>query len=371
MSQDSGLRGYPLLLNVLANPSAVSDLEVTQWNDLIRLARVADLLANLYATFGQLDLLKTIPAKPLLHLQSAHTMTNKHEHTIGWEVIQINDALKKLECPVVLLKGAGYLLQGLNASKGRVFHDVDVMVPKARIDDAEFELKDNGWLGVKQDAYDQRYYREWMHELPPMSHYSRRVTLDLHHTIIPPTAALKPDAAKLFDSVIPVEKHPGLFTLNPVDMVLHSATHLFYDDEIGRGMRDLVDLHHLMTEFSTQPGFWSDLLKRSVELDLDYPLACALKYCQQLLKTDIPEDIYREAKQQLRFPGWVMDKLFIEGLKPEHEICDNWKSGTAHFALYVRSHYLRMPLYLLIPHLIRKAFHEDVSEPVENAKPLG
>ena len=371
MSGTSELGGYPLLLEVLANPETVADLDIAQWNDLIRLARVSDLLANLYASFEQLDLLKTIPQKPLLHLESAHTMTNKHEHTINWEAVQISEALQSLDCPVVLLKGAAYLLQGLNASKGRVFHDVDIMVPRARINEVELVLKDSGWVGVKQDAYDQRYYREWMHELPPMSHYSRRVTIDVHHTIIPPTAALKPDAAKLFESLVPVADFPGLFTLSPVDMVLHSATHLFYDDEIGRGMRDLVDLHHLLTEFSKQPDFWSDLLERAVEMELDYPLACALRYCRLLLKTEIPGDIYTRAEQQLRFPGWMMDKLFQQGLMPEHELCDNWRSSCARFALYVRSHYLRMPLYLLIPHLIRKALHEDVIEPVENLKPLG
>ncbi|MBL4584073.1 MAG: nucleotidyltransferase family protein [Pseudomonadales bacterium] len=371
MKKSAELRSYPLLLSILANPKAISDLTITQWNELIRLARVSDLLANLYASFERLNLLEAIPEKPLLHLRSAQTMTDKHEQTIVWEAVQISAALQPLNAPVVLLKGAAYLLQGLTASKGRVFHDVDVMVPKASIDAAEPAFKDAGWMGAKQDAYDQRYYREWMHELPPMSHYARCVTLDLHHTIIPPTAALKPDASKLFDAIVPVKSHPGLYTLSPVDMVLHSATHLFYDDEIGRGMRDLVDLHHLLTEFSARPDFWPKLLDRSLELDLDYPLACALKYCKELLQTDIPNDVFTKAKQKLRFPNWMMDKLFVYGLKPEHELCDNWPTSTARFVLYVRSHYLRMPLYLLVPHLLRKAFREETIEPIENPRPLG
>ena len=371
MSSKSKLKNYPLLLCTLADPASIVGLDHSQWNDLIRLARVTDLLSHLYCRFDGLDLLSSIPAKPLLHLESAHTMTDKHEHTIGWEAVKIAEAVQSLNCPVVLLKGAAYLLQGLAASKGRVFHDVDVMVPKSRIDSAETQFKDSGWIGEKQDAYDQRYYRDWMHELPPMAHYARQVTLDLHHTIIPPTAALKPDATKLFNNLVPIKSHPRLFTLSPVDMVLHSATHLFYDDEIGRGMRDLVDLHHLLTEFSAEPNFWVELLDRSIEMDLDYPLACALKYCRLLLETDIPDEVYSRAQTQLRFPNWMMDKLFIQGLMPQHELCDTWRSGIARFVLYVRSHYLRMPMYLLIPHLIRKAFREDAVAEVENPKPLG
>ena len=371
MGQPVKQRGSALLLEVLRDPKVAVTLDDVQWNDLVRLGRVSDLLANLHSRLDQLGLLSSIPEKPLIHMESAVTMTTKHEHTIDWELVQISDALSQLDCQIIVLKGAAYQLQQLNASKGRVFHDVDIMVPKSAISDAEAALKDSGWISAKQDAYDQRYYRDWMHELPPMNHFARRVTIDVHHTIIPPTVALKPDAAKLFDSAVPVVGHPRLFTLSPVDMVLHSATHLFYDDEIGRGMRDLVDLHHLLTEFSAEPGFWVELLDRSTEMDLDYPLACALKYSRLLLETDIPDGVYSRAQKQLRFPSWMMDKLFIQGLMPEHELCDTWRSGIARFVLYVRSHYLRMPMYLLIPHLIRKAFREDAVVEVENPKPLG
>ena len=37
-------------------------------------------------------------------------------------------------------------------------------------------------------AYDQRYYREWMHELPPLLHVRRQTALDVHHAIAPETA---------------------------------------------------------------------------------------------------------------------------------------------------------------------------------------
>ncbi|UUZ51357.1 hypothetical protein LP420_18985 [Massilia sp. B-10] len=43
-------------------------------------------------------------------------------------------------------------------------------------------------------------------------------------------------------------------------MVIHSATHLFYDGEFDKGLRDLLDLHRLLTEFGATPGFWQVLL---------------------------------------------------------------------------------------------------------------
>ena len=51
-----------------------------------------------------------------------------------------------------------------------------------------------------------------------------------------------------------------------------------------------------------------------------------------------------------------MFHLFSRALRPEHPTCDDLRTRIARFVLYVRAHYLRMPLHLLLPHLIRKAY---------------
>src|SRR3546814_9997045 len=42
---------------------------------------------------------------------------------------------------------------------------------------------------------------------------------------------------------------------------------------------------------------------------------------------------------------------------PDHESCDGSLTAAARWLLYVRAHYLRMPLPLLLPHLLRKSLH--------------
>ena len=49
-----------------------------------------------------------------------------------------------------------------------------------------------------------------------------------------------------------------------------------------------------------------------------------------------------------------MDWLFWRGFLPEHPSCRSGSAAFAKWCLYVRSHYLRMPLRLLIPHLVHK-----------------
>ncbi|RMG34887.1 MAG: hypothetical protein D6720_08325 [Gammaproteobacteria bacterium] len=52
----------------------------------------------------------------------------------------------------------------------------------------------------------------------------------------------------------------------------------------------------------------------------------------------------------------MQDWCFGEAFKPHHPSCDRWHSGIARLLLFIRAHYLRMPLHMLLPHLAYKAF---------------
>src|SRR3546814_4958976 len=99
--------------------------------------------------------------------------------------------------------------------------DRDLLLPRDRIDAVEAALLGAGWEWVKPDPYDDVYYRRWMHELPPLIHRERDRMIDVHHTILPLTARITPDAAALIaDSVV---LGNGLRMLAPADMLVHAA----------------------------------------------------------------------------------------------------------------------------------------------------
>ena len=175
---------------------------------------------------------------------------------------------RPIGAPVILLKGAAYLAMQLPAARGRSFSDVDVLVPKARLSQVESALMQRGWMTTHHSAYDQRYYREWMHELPPLRHLQRQSVLDVHHTILPETARLRPDATLLLSAALPVPGWDGVAVLAPTDMVLHSMTHLFHNDELSRGLRDLSDLDLLLRHFAVDATWWRNLVERARTLDL-------------------------------------------------------------------------------------------------------
>nr|WP_232196959.1 nucleotidyltransferase family protein [Thioalkalivibrio sp. ALJ24] len=354
-------RALDHLLTALTQPAAVESLQLSDWDPLLRVARAASLEARLHALLEEQGLLARVPARPRRHLAAAGKVAAQQHQRMRWEVEQVHEALGAREAPVVILKGAAYLMADLPCAPGRLFADLDIMVPRRALESTERALFARGWLAQGHDEYDQTYYRRWMHELPPLTHIRRKSVLDVHHTILPPTARLAPDPDKLFAAARPLKGWCNLLVLAPADMVLHSATHLFHDGELENGLRDLADLDALLRHFAERDsGFWEQLTARAFEMDLARPLYYALRYGREFLATPIPDTVY--ARLSPARPATpllvVMDALFRRGLKPHHWICDGPLSGTARWCLYVRSHYLRMPLRLLLPHLVRKAIKE-------------
>jgi hypothetical protein len=349
---------HNLVAQVLRQPKTAVSLGLAEWDILIRQARHADLLARIYAMLLEHGLIDSIPVKPLAHLESADTVVKRHAQAIRWEVCSLGKALATIGLPVILLKGAAYLMADLPPARGRIFSDVDILVPKGQLNQAEAALRLHGWASSHHDAYDQRYYRIWMHELPPMMHLKRQSVLDVHHNILPETARVHPDPGKLIEAAVPVGEDPSVKVLAPADMVLHSATHLFHEGELEHGLRDLADLDGLLRHFGDSPSFWSALALRAQELELTRPLFYALRYANLVLGTPLPESV--TGNQTVSRPPWplvaVMDALYGRALAPVHPSCSDWLTGAARWLLYVRAHWLRMPPWRLVHHLYHKAF---------------
>jgi Uncharacterised nucleotidyltransferase len=226
----------------------------------------------------------------------------------------------------------------------------------------------HGWEGSETSAYDQRYYREWMHEIPPMQHRRRGSVVDLHHAILPRTARIHANSAAMIDAAEPVPGHAHLFTFAPVDMVLHSATHLFHEGEFDNGLRDLFDLDALLRHFGQDEAFWAQLPLRAQGLGLMRPLHHALRYATTLLGTPVPASVLAAAAAGGPGPltQRLLDTCFSRALLPLHASCDDRYSRLGRGLLYVRSHWLRMPLPLLLVHLARKALVRDTEPDSDN-----
>lgn len=343
-----------LLLDAVRDPSTCLKLSLKDWDNLLRLVRRANLLGRLAEQIDRSGSLDRVPEPVRPHLVSALMLSRHQRQAVIWEARHIGDALRSLDLPVILLKGAAYSMAGLNAAAGRLYGDVDILVPADRIAEVEAALMLHGWTSRQTDPYDDRYYRRWMHELPPMVNLKRGTVIDVHHNILPRTARNHPSVEKLLSAAVPLAEAP-FHVLSPCDMVIHAATHLFHEGELNNGLRDLLDLDALLKEFSGDPAFWQALPVRARELGLAWPLKLAFRYLARFLGVNVPADTHRSL-DDVHLNEAMLDRMYLPAFLPDHVLCDDWNTAIARGMLYVRGHWLRMPMHLLALHLGRKAF---------------
>lgn len=261
-----------------------------------------------------------------------------------WEADVTQRALAPLGVPVILLKGTAFLAADLPAGEGRSIGDLDILVPKEALTAVERALIGAGWERLKEtDGYDDLYYRTWMHELPPLIHRERDRMIDVHHTILPPTARPTPDAAALIaDSV---RLPGGLRRLNDADIIVHAAAHLIADGDMAGGLRNLWDIDRLLRDFSAQPDWWDRLGARAEHHQLAPTVRRAVRLSHTLYGTPIPDDWRR---------GGAGDWLFRRRLLSRDRWGRRMRPATG-LAFYVRGHWMRMPPLMLAKHLLKKA----------------
>ena len=340
-----------LLLQILVEPAKMANLPLADWDRLICEANAVGLLARLHALSVARDQFHCLPDVVKPHLVAADKAAANEQLSMRWEVDRVDRAL---DMPFILLKGSAYLLSGLPTAKGRVSSDLDILVPQDCIAAVEKKLLEHGWEHIKLDDYDQYFYRHWSHELPPLQHRERGTVVDVHHTILPPTGRLRPDPKKLIAASLPLGD-TKFRVLAPVDMVLHSAAHGFQDGDFKRPLRDLVDINGLLRHFGQDEKFWYDLGARAEELDLTRPLFYALRYAQRYLETPIaPELLSRTHCWQPAWPALRAMDTIVDQVVTAGPWRDDVSLKLAQQMLYIRSHWLRMPPHLLIPHLLRK-----------------
>lgn len=328
----------------LTDPGSVAGLDATGWTHLLSAARALSLIGTLA------ELLADAPIPP----DVARVFADVRQSNVAgqrqalWEAECARMALTAYPGKVVLLKGTAFVAAGYDAAVGRSIGDLDILVDRAGLDQVEALLLEAGWEWVKPDPYDDAYYREWMHELPPLIHAERDRMIDVHHTILPLTAGPTPDAAALIASARWLPS--GLYVLSPADIICHAAAHLIADGDLSGGMRNLWDIDRLVRQFVAQEAGFSEALAQRARLHgLAPAVGRALRLSEKLFGTPIE---FRGDPGNGR--GVIAsDALFLRRITA----VDGWGRKTRKLtrqAFYMRSHLLRMPPAMLARHLWTK-----------------
>lgn len=342
------------LLEVMRQPERALQFDLAGWDALIRVCRRAKLLGHLAHALAELGYLDQVPAAPRSHLEAAAVLCARQQLAVGREIAALQQTLAAINVKLVLLKGAAYLAQAHPAAAGRLFSDIDILVPHENLDQVESALRLAGWGPLPLSQYDERYYRQWMHELPPLVHRQRGATLDVHHALLPRTARLTIDSGALLQALQPTPL-PGVWALGREDQVLHAACHWFFESEHQNGLRDALDLKRLIEAAATDPDFWPSLEARAAQLGATQVLQAAAHMCQQAVGLDLSRaTLGARSRRGLR--PWLLQR----STWPDHPLTRDRLQRLAKTLLYLRGHSLRMPPGLLVRHLWHKSLTEIV-----------
>src|SRR5690242_14602987 len=119
----------PSLRDVLGRSGCLHALTPAEWDVVLRQARASGLAAHLSYVIERRCFGEAIPAAVNRHLAAERMIADKLARDIEREMQRVVEPLLLADIPVIALKGAAYIVGGLTVAQGRVFDDIDILVP--------------------------------------------------------------------------------------------------------------------------------------------------------------------------------------------------------------------------------------------------
>lgn len=328
------------LISLLQDPSGVASITDEQWNEVVACGRRTQLLGQLAQALRRAGVFEQVPLTVQRHLELNELTARRRAEAALWELKGMRRAIDAAT-PLVVLKGCAYVVAEDHNAGGRLFSDVDLMVRRSDLDTVESALISVGWKPSQVNDYDAAYYRNWMHEVPPMEHVRRHTVCDLHHAINPPVSRYYIEPQRLFERM--VEILPGIHVLSPLDRTIHCALHLLQEGEPKKLLRDLFDVHLLLRQHCTGDTGTAALLSRANALGVVAPVRIAVGAAQRLFGAD---------KTPGQLPSTWLQRQVERAARGESGLA----TELANTVVLAYSHWMKMPWRLLLPHLARKTW---------------
>ncbi|MFB1036443.1 MAG: nucleotidyltransferase family protein [Sinobacterium sp.] len=342
---------------VLLEPKRGLRFDLDTWQSVILVLREEKLLATLYHLALETAVFEHYPEFAQRHLYSASIYARRQSKQIFYEALLLQELLEKNGVTPIFLKGANYTLRSSRNSQGRICSDIDVLVKVEELDSCESLLLSQNWKSAKLTQYDDRYYRQWAHEIPPLIHPFRGTVLDVHHNLYLPISGRSPKI-ELFINELEFSAD-NFAVLKIPQTVMHSIIHLFMNENFSSGMRDLFDIYRLIEEHSDE-SFWKDI----TVLARQSHFLVELQYCLVALETifsfDAPEYVSIALHDnQLSWPQKIWAKhIFVNAILPQHPLISLNRQHFASSVAYFRGHWVKMPKSVLAKHFVVKLYNQ-------------
>jgi hypothetical protein len=272
---------------LLQDPAVCKALTPSDWRDALAQFKESGLLAHLAELLAAREIASDAFPPAVRRQLVAHRATSAALiRSARWECGELSRAFAGSGIAVMLLKGASYAMSDALPARGRFVGDVDILVRRESLADAERLLRAGGWLPAEKSPEDEQYVREWQHQLPPFQHQERLTIVDLHHTIIASGGGHHLDVDRLFANARPLASSV-LLVPSDLDQCLIVAAHFLRSGSADSAFRDLLDFTELLAECSDPATVNQRLLDRAREIGLADALRVTSHFASALFGTPV------------------------------------------------------------------------------------
>ncbi|MCG2787404.1 MAG: nucleotidyltransferase family protein [Anaerolineae bacterium] len=321
-----------------------AELSSTAWAGLLAQAQSQGLAPLLYWKLSQAGTISSIPDFARAALREAYAATWSTNQKILQELEVLARLFDEAGIPVVVLKGACFALTIYPDIGLRPMGDLDILVPRAKLDQAVQIARALGYVDAAPDAAsglnDLIGHHACLRKLGSPAHL-----LEIHDSLV---------AEKSFTFAVPMDwfwqqtrplehaKYPGLRILSPTAQLLFAAAHaMLQHGGQNAPLRWFYDIDQLI-RFYGQELDWQALIAQARLFEWGSALSAALARAVTCFDTPLPDPL-RASLSELsdRHTGLVENKQ----ARPEtHTLIELQKLNT--LTGYAR---LRLFMALLAP----------------------
>jgi hypothetical protein len=270
----------------------VMSLTDRQWSILESEALRHQLGSLTYRLLADGPLADRVPASVQQRLRSRYLDYAVRNAVLLRHTAENIEALARVNIPVILLKGI-HLCRFVYAEPAlRTMADVDLMVPRNRLAEAEQVFLGRGYGPVPRPDLEE--FCTWSNHLAKL-HKEGAPVVELHWSIERPTSPFRIDLEGLWRRAIPAKlENTTVRLLAPEDLLLHLALHGSYHHEFNRSaLKALIDVHAVITRHAAELN-WMALAARANDWGAAGFVYTTLRLAQDILATPVPPAILQE-----------------------------------------------------------------------------
>lgn len=258
---------------------------------------------------------------PLLQSADITARILVHEQLDGLQ--EILDALGDSACHVTLLKGISICETHYPEPQLRLMGDIDLLVVDDNVRNAvEDQLRDLGYR--QQSHYPEEFYRTLHHSMP-FFHPRRKIWIEVHRRLFPPTATVADDKVFSLDQItnqtLPREfRGVRCMQLTNEMQLIYTSSHWAEEFNSTRGLVPMLDVIYLLTRNTRVIG-WDLILSWLPDTAAATHLFFMTSYLQQHGLITIPEEVNNSLRActanlnhlNLSLLWWLIDRFLVEG----------------------------------------------------------